>query len=170
MSHDAWRRFSDAGYKHYEVVECGFKYNMMDLQAAIGIHQLARITKCWHRRQEIWERYQRAFSGLPVVCPAEAEPQTRHAYHLYTLLIDGKNAGIDRDRFLEAMTAHRIGVGVHYRSIAEHPYYRQKYGWRPEHYPHAMRIGQQTVSLPLSANLTEADVDDVIQAVRDIIL
>lgn len=169
MSHDAWRRFSDAGYKHYQVVECGFKYNMMDLQAAIGIHQLARIEKCWHRRQQVWERYQQAFSGLPVVCPARAEPQTRHAYHLYTLLIDGKNAGLDRDRFLDAMTAQRIGVGVHYLSIAEHPYYQQKYGWRPEHYPHAMRIGRQTVSLPLSARLTEADVDDVIQAVRDIV-
>jgi dTDP-4-amino-4,6-dideoxygalactose transaminase len=169
MSHDAWRRFSDAGYKHYQVVECGFKYNMMDLQAAIGIHQLARIEKCWNRRREIWGLYQRAFSSLPVVRPAEAAPQTRHAYHLYTLLIDDRNAGIDRDRFLEAMTAHRIGVGVHYLSIAEHPYYQQKYGWRPEHYPQAMRIGRQTVSLPMSPGLSDADVDDVIQTIREIV-
>ncbi|MDH5512090.1 MAG: DegT/DnrJ/EryC1/StrS family aminotransferase [Gammaproteobacteria bacterium] len=169
MSKDAWRRFSDAGYKHYQVVECGFKYNMMDLQAAIGIHQLARVAKCWQRRQEVWSQYQRAFSGLPVVCPAEPEPQTRHAYHLYTLLINGKDAGIERDRFLDAMTAQRIGVGVHYLSIAEHPYYQQRYGWKPEHNPHAMRLGRQTVSLPLSANLTDADVEDVIQAVREIL-
>ena len=169
MSKDAWRRFSDEGFKHYQVVECGFKYNMMDLQAAIGIHQLKRVNDHWIRRQKIWNRYQEAFSDLPVALPAESDPETRHAYHLYTLLIDGKKTGIERDQFLDAMTKRQIGVGVHYLSIAEHPYYQEAYGWGPEDCPNAMRIGRQTVSLPLSAILTDADVDDVIQAVRDII-
>ncbi|MFM2378253.1 MAG: hypothetical protein RLZZ143_829 [Cyanobacteriota bacterium] len=169
MSKDAWKRFGDEGYKHYYVLECGFKYNMMDLQGAIGIHQLQRVELYWRRRQEIWQRYNEAFAELPIGLPAEPEPDTRHAYHLYTILIDETKAGISRDEFLEAMTANNIGVGVHYLSIPEHPYYQQVFGWKPEDYPEAMRIGRQTVSLPLSAKLTDEDVDDVIMAVKTII-
>lgn len=165
MSHDAWRRFSDSGYRHYQVVECGFKYNMMDLQAAIGLHQLARVEASWLRRRAIWDRYQAAFADLPVTRPADPEPDTRHAHHLYTLLIDATRCGCTRDAFLEHMTAQRIGVGVHYLSLPEHPYYQDRLGWRPEDTPEAMRIGRQTVSLPLSPALTDADVEDVIRAV-----
>jgi dTDP-4-amino-4,6-dideoxygalactose transaminase len=166
MSKDAWKRFSDEGYRHYEVVDLGFKYNMMDLQAAIGLHQLERVERCWERRQEIWRHYDEAFADLPLGLPAPPEPETRHAYHLYTLLVDEAAAGISRDGFLEEMTRQGIGVGVHYRSLPEHVYYRERFGWRPEEYPHAMRIGRQTVSIPLSAKLTDADVEDVIEAVR----
>lgn len=166
MTRDAWRRFGDEGYKHYHVVECGFKYNMMDLQAAIGIHQLQRIDAYWERRRSIWDRYNEAFSKLPLVVPAEVEPDTRHAFHLYTVLIDEPRSGISRDQFLVAMTRHNIGVGVHYLSIPEHPYYQGTFGWKPEDYPNAMRIGRQTVSLPLSPRLTDEDVGDVIEAVH----
>jgi dTDP-4-amino-4,6-dideoxygalactose transaminase len=83
--------------------------------------------------------------------------------------VDEAKTGINRDAFLNAMTAHNIGVGVHYLSIPEHPYYQQTFGWKPEDYPHAMRIGRQTVSLPLSAKLTDGDVEDVINAVQQII-
>ena len=169
MSQDAWKRFGDEGFKHYQVVECGFKYNMMDLQAAIGLHQLARVESQWPRRRQLWERYNAAFAGLPVGLPADPEPDTRHAYHLYTLLVDGERSGITRDAFLGAMTARKIGVGVHYLSVPEHPYYQKTFGWKPEEYPHAMRIGRQTVSLPLSARLTDEDAADVVAAVRDIV-
>ena len=167
MSKDAWHRFGDAGYKHYQVMECGFKYNMMDLQAAIGIHQLARVQANWHRRSAIWSCYQAAFADLPVGLPAEPEADTRHAYHLYTIQIDERRCGMERDAFLDAMTAARIGVGVHYLSIPEHPYYQQRFGWTPEHWPNAMRIGRQTVSLPISPRLDDVDVARVIRAVRD---
>ena len=166
MSRDAWRRFSDAGFKHYQVVECGFKYNMMDLQAAIGIHQLARVEKNWLKRQAVWRCYQAAFVDLPVVCPAEPVPNTRHAYHLYTILIDDGMSGFSRDAFLDAMTAQKIGVGVHYLSIPEHPFYQRTFGWRPSDYPNALWIGRQTVSLPISAKLTDDDVRDVVAAVN----
>ena len=169
MSRDAWKRFSDEGYKHYFVTECGFKYNMMDLQAAIGIHQLKRVDSYWKRRQQIWQRYNEAFSDLPIGLPADHEPQTRHAYHLYTIGVDEEKCGITRDAFLNAMTSHNIGVGVHYLSIPEHPYYQKTFGWRPEDYPNAMRIGRQTVSLPLSAKLTDEDVEDAIKAVVEIV-
>ena len=169
MSKDAWHRFGDEGYKHYYVTECGFKYNMMDIQAAIGIHQLKRIERNWRRRREIWDRYSEAFADLPIELPADPEADTRHARHLYTILVDEERAGIGRDAFLDAMTARNIGVGVHYPSIPEHPYYQERFAWRPEDYPNAMRIGRQTVSLPLSPKLTDEDVGDVIAAVRGVL-
>ena len=169
MSKDAWRRFSDEGYKHYYVTECGFKYNMMDIQAAIGIHQLKRVKKNWMRRQEIWNYYQQAFADLPVTCPAEPESNTKHGYHLYTLLIDKDRTGMNRDVFLDKMTKQNIGVGVHYLSIPEHPYYQKTFWWKPEDYPHAMRIGRQTVSLPLSAKMSEEEVADVVGSVKTVL-
>jgi len=165
MSKDAWKRFGDEGFKHYQVVECGFKYNMMDLQAALGVHQLQRVEKYWARRAHVWQRYMEAFAGLPVGLPSPVEPETRHAHHLFTLLIDETRTGVTRDEFLDRMTRLGIGVGVHYLSLPEHPYYQQNLGWQPENYPNAMRIGRQIVSLPLSPKLTETDVRDVVKAV-----
>jgi len=166
MSKDAWHRFSDTGYQHYFVTECGFKYNMMDLQAAIGLHQLARVLPNLERRRAIWAAYDEAFADLPVTLPAPEDPGTRHGRHLYTMLLDQQRCGISRDEFLQAMTRLGIGVGVHYLSVAEHPYYQERFGWRPEEWPEAMRIGRQTVSLPLSPRLGDDDVARVIDAVR----
>jgi dTDP-4-amino-4,6-dideoxygalactose transaminase len=166
MSKDAWKRFGDDGYKHYQVIEAGFKYNMMDLQAAIGIHQLRRVEPYWKIRENIWQRYNDVFADLPLGLPADPEPNTRHAYHLYTIMVDEARTGIGRDALLDHMTRNGIGAGVHYLSVPEHPFYQQAFGWKPEHYPHATRIGRQTVSLPLSAKLTDADVEDVIAGVK----
>ena len=168
MSKDAWKRFGDEGYKHYQVVECGFKYNMMDLQAAIGIQQLKRIDAYWRRRSEIWKRYNQALGNLSIGLPADTEPNTRHAFHLYTIMVDEARAGVSRDAFLNAMTARNIGVGVHYLSLPEHPYYQQTFGWKPEDCPNAARVGRQTVSIPISPELTETDIDDVIREVRNV--
>jgi dTDP-4-amino-4,6-dideoxygalactose transaminase len=169
MTKDAWKRFGDEGFRHYQVVECGYKYNMMDLQAAIGIHQLQRVETNWQKRQDVWQRYNEEFSELPIVLPAPVEPSTRHGYHLYSILIDERRSGVSRDEFLDAMTARNIGVGVHYLSIPEHPYYQDKFGWRPKDFSNAMRIGRETVSLPLSANLSDEDLMDVVDAVRDVL-
>jgi dTDP-4-amino-4,6-dideoxygalactose transaminase len=168
MSQDAWKRFSDDGYKHYEVVEVGYKYNMMDLQAAIGMHQIGRVEKYWQRRRQIWERYNEAFAGLPVSLPAPVEADSRHAFHLYTLLLDEERAPLSRDEFILALHRRNIGTGVHYRSIPVHRVYQQRFGWKPEEYPVAHKVGRTTVSLPLSAKLTDADVEDVIAAVRKV--
>jgi len=169
MSKDAWRRFSDKGYKHYQVVECGYKYNMMDIQAAIGIHQLKRVKNNWERREEIWNKYNLAFSNLPLGLPAPIDKDTRHSYHLYTILIDPNKTSIKRDEFLEKMTEKRIGVGVHYLSIPEHKYYQNTFGWKPQDYPNAMKVGRQTVSLPLSPKLKNKEVDYIIKTVKEII-
>jgi dTDP-4-amino-4,6-dideoxygalactose transaminase len=166
LSKDAWKRFRDEGHQHYYLAEVGYKYNMMDIQAALGIHQLARVEENWLRRQEIWRRYNQAFADLPLALPAPIEPATRHAYHLYTVLVDEQRAGISRDDFLGAMTANNVGIGVHYLGIPEHPYYQKTFGWRPEDYPNATRIGRQTVSLPLSGALSDEDLLEIRRAVK----
>ena len=168
MSQDAWKRFSDSGYRHYDVVDVGFKYNMMDLQAAIGLHQLRRVEFYADRRAKIWDRYRAAFADLPVQLPAATEKNTRHALHLFTLLIDAC-APVTRDEFIHRMHERNIGTGVHYRAIQVHPVYQRLYGWGPDEFPNANSIGQRTVSLPLSAKLSDEDVDDVIYAVRSVL-
>lgn len=167
MSKDAWHRFSDAGYRHYQVMESGFKYNMMDMQAAIGIHQLARVEESWKRRETIWTQYCEAMADLTLGLPAAPEVDTRHAYHLYTVMVDQTRCGIERDEFLNRMNRLGVGTGVHYQSVAEHPYYQQRFGWRPEQWPNSMRIGRETVSLPISPKLGNGDVERIVSAVQD---
>ncbi|MGE0267272.1 MAG: DegT/DnrJ/EryC1/StrS family aminotransferase [Candidatus Omnitrophota bacterium] len=169
MSNDAWKRFSDEGYKHYFVIDRGFKYNMMDLQAAIGLHQLKRIETYWQKREKLWNTYLQAFKNLPVGLPAAHEDTMRHAYHLFTITIDEKKSGITRDQFLGEMTKRKIGVGVHYLAIPEHPFYQKMYRWNPDHFPNARDYGRRTVSLPISPKLSESDVNDVIEAVTEIL-
>jgi dTDP-4-amino-4,6-dideoxygalactose transaminase len=165
LSADAWKRFSDEGFRHYEVVEPGFKYNMIDLQAAIGVHQLARVEENLRRRQEIWGAYDRAFADLPVFpLPPEA-PGTRHARHLYTLLLDLDRMTASRDDVLAALHNENIGTGVHYRALHLHPYYRDTFGYSRGDFPNAEWISDRTLSLPLSPKLTDEDVDSVIAAV-----
>ncbi len=169
MSKDAWKRFSDQGYKHYQIVYAGFKYNMMDIQAAIGIHQLSRIESYWERRQRIWGKYQDEFKGLPVFLPAPVENNTKHAYHLYTLLLDLNRLKLTRDDFLNEMTKAKIGVGVHYIALHLHPFYRKVYGYKKGDFKNAEWISERTVSLPISAKLSDADVEYVIGSVKKIL-
>jgi dTDP-4-amino-4,6-dideoxygalactose transaminase len=169
MTKDAWHRFGDSGYKHYHVVAAGFKYNMMDLQAAIGIHQLERVESSWLKRQSIWKKYQQAFKKLPVGIPAESTSGTRHAYHLYTLTIDPASCRVSRDEFIDEMTKANIGVGVHYLSLAHHPYYQERYGWQGDDFPVAESFGLSTVSLPLSAKLTDKEAGHIVETVTRLI-
>lgn len=167
LSADAWSRFSDNGFKHYDVVEVGYKYNMMDLQAAIGIHQIQKVDAYWHRRAQIWSFYQNALAALPITRPLDCADGTRHAFHLYTILIDpARCGGRNREDLIEHLHQRKIGSGVHYRSVPEHPYYQQIFGWQPMDYPRAAAIGRTTISLPLSARLTDEDVHDVVEAVQ----
>jgi dTDP-4-amino-4,6-dideoxygalactose transaminase len=168
MSKDAWHRFGDSGYKHYQVVECGFKYNMMDIQAALGLHQLSRVARNWQRRNQIWRRYDEAFAGLPIALPVPVSTDSHHGRHLYTVMIDPVRCDMGRDDFLHAMNEAKVGTGVHYLSIAEHPYYQHRFGWRAEQWPHAMKLGRETVSLPLSAGMSDKDVERVIDSVTAI--
>jgi len=170
MSKDAWKRYSDEGFRHYEVHFPGFKYNMTDMQAALGIHQLARVEENWGRREALWKRYQEAFADLPATLPAPVRPGDRHAFHLFTLILDLEQLRLTRDQVLLALQAENIGTGVHYRAVHLHPYYRDTYGWSPEQFPNAEYLSQRTLSIPFSTKLSEGDVADVIAAVRKVLL
>ncbi len=170
LSKGAWKRYSDEGFVHYQVLYPGFKYNMTDMQAALGIHQLARVAEYAEVRRSIWRQYDEAFADLPVEVPAPVEPDTTHARHLYTLLIDRERVGIPRDDVVEALKAEGIGTGIHFISLHLHPYYRDRFGFSPDDFPNARRISERTLSLPLSARLGAQDVADVIAAVRKVLL
>ena len=170
MTKDAWHRFSDDGYKHYDVVYPGFKYNMMDIQAAIGLHQLQRVEQYAVRRKAIWNQYNEAFMDLPVSVPFNGLLSgDRHALHLYTLILKLEDLKITRDRFMTALHKENIGTGVHYRALHLHSYYAKKYNLQRDMFPNSEYISERTVSLPLSGKLTDKDVEDVINAVTRIL-
>jgi len=169
MSKGAWSRYSDEGFRHYRVVAPGYKYNMTDVQASLGIHQLPRLPEYLGRREAIWQRYDEAFADLPVSVPAPVRKGDIHARHLYTLLLDTDALRIDRDAVMQALQAENIGTGIHFIGLHMHPYYRQRLGCRSRDFPDATWISERTLSLPLSARLSEQDVDDVIEAVRKVL-
>ena len=168
LSLGAWQRFSDAGFRHYEVVRPGYKYNMTDVQAALGLRQLPRLDEGITRRVQLWERYDELLAGLSLATPPAPDPESRHARHLYQVLV-GPDAPLTRDELIDALTARRIGTGVHYRGVHLHPFYRDKYGLQPSDFPVATAISECTLSLPLSPKLTEADQDDVVHALRELL-
>jgi dTDP-4-amino-4,6-dideoxygalactose transaminase len=168
LSLGAWQRFSDKGFRHYEVVEPGYKYNMTDVQAALGVHQLPRLDGWIDRRADLWDRYDELLVGLPLETPPPPEPGTRHARHLYQVLVE-PGAPLTRDRLLDALAARRIGTGVHYRGVHLHPFYRDTYGLDPADFPVATDISERTLSLPLSPKVTEADQNDVIAALTEVL-
>jgi dTDP-4-amino-4,6-dideoxygalactose transaminase len=165
LSLGAWQRFSDAGFRHYEVVRPGYKYNMTDVQAAVGLHQLPRLDGWIDRRAELWDRYDQMLAGLPLETPPPPDPDTRHARHLYQVLLEPE-APLSRDQLLDALAEREIGTGVHYRGVHLHPFYRDKYGLAPEDFPVASAISDRTLSLPLSPKVSEGDQDDVIDALK----
>jgi dTDP-4-amino-4,6-dideoxygalactose transaminase len=170
LSKGAWKRYGDDGFVHYHVLYPGFKYNMTDVQAAIGLRQLARIEDYARKRRRIWDRYDAAFRDLPLEVPAPEEPGTRHARHLYTIALDLPRLDVGRDRIADELKKEGIGTGIHYISLHLHPYYRDRFGFAPDAFPAAREISDRTLSIPLSARLTERDVDDVIAAVRKVLV
>ena len=206
ISKDAWKRYSAEGFQPYETLYPGYKYNMMDLQAALGIHQLARVEDNLKIRERHWRHYNQAFADLPEILtppeddwgvsqaavldeestsrithhaipnsqfairnPQSAIPFYRHARHLYTILLDLERLRCDRNEFIAALKAENVGTGIHFTALHLHRFYRETFGYRPGDFPNAEWVGERTVSLPLSAKLTEQDVEDVIQTLRKVI-
>jgi len=169
LTTNAWSRFSDKGYSHYKVVSPGFKYNMMDIQASLGIHQMKKIGKSWSKRKKIWNYYNKNFEKMPFIKLSPVKKYMRHAYHLYIILLDIDKIKITRDVFLEEMRKLKIGVGVHYTALHLHPYYKKKYKYKKGDLKNTEYISNRTVSLPLSPKLTLNDQRDVVKAVKKII-
>lgn len=166
MDKDAWKRFSDDGYKHYQIVFPGFKYNMTDISASIGIQQLLKVEKFAKRRKEIWDFYNKELQDLPLLLPPDVQLNNKHAYHLYTILLDIDKANITRDQLLQKLHEMKIGTGVHYISLHLQDYYKKTFNYQENDFPNSKYISDRTLSIPLSANLTDEDVKDVISALR----
>jgi dTDP-4-amino-4,6-dideoxygalactose transaminase len=165
LSAGAWQRFSDRGFRHYEAVEPGFKFNMTDVQAALGLVQLPQLDGWIERRRELWERYDELLADLPLDTPPAPAPHTRHARHLYQVRLT-REAPMARDELIQELHNRNIGTGVHYRGVHLHPYYREAYGLAAGDFPVASQLSEQTVSLPLGPGLTEGDQNDVVDALR----
>jgi dTDP-4-amino-4,6-dideoxygalactose transaminase len=165
MDREAWDRFAKKGSQHYEILLPGFKYNMMDLQAALGLHQLPQLERFIARRTELALRYRALLAGWPQwSLPAAPGYPHRHAWHLYAPLLVPEAAGMDRDAFMAGMKARDIGTGLHYRAAHLYPYYGERYGWKPGDFPNAESISERIVSLPLFPAMTDADQDRVVAA------
>jgi len=169
MSQDAWKRYSDKGYKHYEVIFPGYKYNMTDIAASLGIHQIKRIDDYGKIREKIWRFYDKNLRNLPVTLPAQSEKGTKHARHLYTILIDKKKTGITRDEFMKKMHEQGIGTGVHFNPVHRHKYYRNRWSYKIGDFPNAEYIGARTVSIPLSAKFSLVDARRIAETIKNIL-
>lgn len=168
MSRDAWKRYSGEGSWYYEVIRPGFKYNMTDVQAALGLHQLRRLWGFHARRKEIAERYNEAFASVPSLEVPAARGEVDHAWHIYALRLRPGTLNISRNQFIEELKRRRISTSVHFIPIHVHPYYRERYGYQPEDFPVAYSEYQRMLSLPIYPRMTDEDVEDVIEAVLDV--
>ncbi|HEV8380679.1 MAG TPA: DegT/DnrJ/EryC1/StrS aminotransferase family protein [Gemmatimonadales bacterium] len=169
MSRDAWKRYDKGGKWFYEVLHPGFKYNMTDIQAALGLWQLKKLPGFQQRRREVVARYTNAFADQDALETPVERPDVEHAWHLYVLRLRLEALRLDRDQFIEELTKRNIGTSVHFIPIHLHPYYCDKYRFVPGTYPLAYSNYRRMISLPLNCRLSDQDVDDVIDAVLDII-
>lgn len=170
MSKAAWNRYSSNGSWYYEVESPGYKMNMFDLQAALGLHQLKRLDDMQKRREEIAGRYQTAFQQISGLITPFVHDDGRHAWHLYVLQVDEKKAGVTRSEMITALKdEYNIGTSVHFIPVHIHPYYQKQFGYKEADFPNAMNYYKRTLSLPLYPSMSDDDVDDVIEAVRDIV-
>ena len=169
MSKDAWRRFSDDGYRHYEIIYPGYKYNMTDLQAAIGIQQLKKVDRFAKRRKEIWDRYKKELADLPLILPPEPALNATHALHLFIIMIDTDKTKVTRDELISRLHRKNIGTGVHYIALHLQPYYREIFEHKRGDFPNADFISERTLSIPFSAKLNDEDVGDVVSSLKEIL-
>ncbi|MEX0599325.1 MAG: DegT/DnrJ/EryC1/StrS family aminotransferase, partial [Rhodothermales bacterium] len=169
ISRDAWKRYSSEGSWYYEIVAPGYKYNMTDIAAAIGLVQLKKAERMWARRRDIATRYSEVFQNEPALQIPYDRPDCQHAWHLYMLRLNLERLEIDRAQFIEEMKARNIGTSVHFIPLHIHPYYRETYGYEPEDFPVAYHEYLREVSLPIYSRMTDDDVADVIEAVLDVV-
>jgi dTDP-4-amino-4,6-dideoxygalactose transaminase len=169
ISKDAWKRYTSQGSWYYEVVCAGYKYNMTDIQAALGIHQLARLEQFLEIRSRYATMYNEAFGEMPEIQTPVVNSDERHAWHLYVIQLDLERLAINRAQFIEALRAENIGTSVHFIPVHLHPYYREALDYKRGAFPNAERVYDRIVSLPLYPKMTEADVHSVIAAVEEVV-
>ncbi|UCF79338.1 MAG: DegT/DnrJ/EryC1/StrS aminotransferase family protein [Candidatus Eiseniibacteriota bacterium] len=168
MSKDAWKRYSSRGAWYYEVLYPGFKYNLTDLQAALGLHQMDRLDGFLARREHIASLYDEAFSECEEVSSLHVERDVKHARHLYPILLNLEKLSIDRGRFIDELRAENIGTTVNFVPVHMHPYYRDTFGYGPGDFPVAEDAYERVISIPLYPRMTDEDANDVMEAVKKV--
>ena len=169
ISKDAWKRYTNNGSWYYEIHHAGFKYNMNDLAAALGLHQLQRLDGFIASRQQYSAMYDQAFSDMPEVSFTGSIDDVRHTKHLYPLLLNLDKLNIDRNKFIDELRDRKVGTSVHYIPIHVHPYYRNRFGYKDLDYPVCFDVYTRLISMPLYPSMTIDDVYYVIDAVKDIV-
>lgn len=169
LNKGAWKRYSESGFINYLVEAPGYKYNMTDIQASIGLAQFKQFNNNQNRRKQIWNIYMEQLKDLPLYLPSEIETNTTHAYHLFTILLDLDSLQVNRDYIQSALSAENIGIGTHFIAVHLHPYYQKKYGFSYGSFPNAEWISDRTISIPLSADMNSKDVTDTITALRKVL-
>ena len=177
LSRDAWKRYHTKEFSLSEVVVPGYKYNMTDLQASLGIHQLRKQEKFIARREEIASFYDEAFSeldGLVWTPPrprdgSQGSPMNRNVLHLYPILVNVTDLNANRNQVISALLAENIGASMHFTPLHMMPYYRDTYGYKPHDFPNALRVGEREISLPIQPQITHSDARDVVDAVKKVL-
>ncbi len=169
ISHDAWERYTTEGSWYYEILYPGYKYNLTDIAAAIGLHQLRKCDRMQQLRQRIAQLYEEGFKGLHEIETPVVNGDVQHAWHLYIIRLRLDMLRCDRAEFFRALKAENIGVSVHFIPLHLHPYYRRHYGYRPEDFPNAKYAYDRIISLPIYPKMSDEDVQDVITAVKKVV-
>ena len=169
ISKDAWNRYAKGGSWQYQVLYPGYKYNLPDILAAIGICQLRKIDRFVKRKQKIAKMYELAFLKMPEITLQKVKKDRKHSFYLYPILINSQLLKINRDQFIEAMKAEGIGLSVHFIPVHMHPYYKKTFGFKNNDFPNTEKVFKKIVSLPIHSGMSDNDAKDVILAVKKII-
>jgi perosamine synthetase len=169
ISKDAWKRYTAEGSWYYEILYPGYKYNLTDIAAALGIPQLQKCERYWAARQHYATLYNKGFADVPEIIVPHVAEGVQHAWHLYVIQLDLDRLTISRNQFIEALKAENIGTSVHFIPLHRHPYYQETFGYGLSDFPNASAVFERIISLPIFPKMTEADVQDVIDAVRKIV-
>jgi dTDP-4-amino-4,6-dideoxygalactose transaminase len=169
ISHDAWKRYTAEGSWYYEILSPGYKYNLTDVAAALGVQQLKKCERFWALRRRCASWYNEGFKDVPEVTVPFVAPDVQHAWHLYVIQLNLERLRISRNAFIERLRRENIGTSVHFIPLHLHPYYRDTFGYRPEDFPNASAVFERIISLPIYPKLTEADAQRVIDTVRTLV-
>jgi dTDP-4-amino-4,6-dideoxygalactose transaminase len=169
ISKNAWNRYGQKGYQHWDILYPGYKYNMSDIQASIGLCQLKKIKKFLKLREEYVRIYDKAFKNVPEIIRLKKKPYIKHAHHLYVILVKSEQLDKNRDEIINLIQKENIGIGIHFRAVHLHPFYQKKFGFRKGMFPIAEYASRRVISLPLYPKLTENDIKRVIKVVKKII-
>jgi dTDP-4-amino-4,6-dideoxygalactose transaminase len=169
ISRDAWKRYGAEGFRHWEILLPGYKYNMSDVLAAIGLAQLPKLEKFWIERRRLFHAYDAALAAIPEIIRPAVRPDVRSSYHLYNIRVKVEQLRWSRDQVMAAVQAENVGLGVHFRAIHLHPYYRDRFGFRRGLCPVAEAASDRLFSLPLYPGLTDTDLQDVVAALSKVL-